>query len=92
MDSNKKYQELRKKTVPGILLERAQNTPDEVACRAKKFGIYQEHTWSQLADRVAICAMGFKKLGLRHGDRFALMGDPCEEYVICELAAEAVGR
>jgi long-chain acyl-CoA synthetase len=91
MDSNKKYQELRKKTVPGILLERAQNTPDEVAYRAKKFGIYQEHTWSQLADRVSICAMGFKNLGLTRGDRFALMGDPCEEYVICELAAEALG-
>ncbi|MGD9043949.1 MAG: AMP-binding protein [Desulfobacterales bacterium] len=91
MDSNKKYQELRKKTVPGILLERAKKTPDQVAYRAKKFGIYQENTWSELADRVAICAMGFKKLGLRHSDRLALMGDPCEAYVICELAAEAVG-
>lgn len=91
MDSNEKYQELRKKTVPGLLLERAITTPDEVAYRAKKFGIYQEHTWSDLADRVACCAMGFKKLGLAHGQRLALMGDPCAEYMICELAGEALG-
>ena len=82
MDSHKKYQELRKKTVPGILLERAKKTPHEVAYRAKKFGIYQEHTWAQLADRVAVCAMGLKELGLAHGKRLALMGDPCEEYMI----------
>ena len=91
MDSNQKYQALRKKTIPGLLLERAKNTPDEIAYRAKKFGIYQEHTWAALADRVASCAMGLNKLGLTHGKRLALMGDPCEEYMICELAAEALG-
>jgi len=91
MDSNKKYQELRTKTIPGILLERAKKTPDEVAYRAKKFGIYREHTWAELAERGASCAMGLKKLGLTHGNRLALMGDPCEEYMICELAAEALG-
>ena len=91
MDSKKKYQELRKKTIPELLLERAEKTPDEVAYRAKKFGIYQEHNWAELADKVASCAMGLKKLGLTHGYRLALMGDPCEEYMICELAAEALG-
>ena len=29
--------------------------------------------------------------GLRRGEHLALMGDPCEEYVICELAAQALG-
>jgi long-chain acyl-CoA synthetase len=91
MDSNKKYQELRKKTIPGLLLERAKKNPDEIAYRAKKFGIYQEYTWAKLADMVARCAMGLENLGLTHGNRLALMGDPCEEYMICELAAEALG-
>ena len=35
--------------------------------------------------------MGLKQLGLKHGDRLALMGDPCEEYMISELAAQALG-
>lgn len=90
MDSARNYQELRKKTVPGNLLERAKNTPHDVAYRAKKLGIYRERTWLQFSQLVANCAMGLIELGLRHGERLALMGDPCEEYVICELAAQAL--
>ena len=91
MKSIQRYEELRNKTIPGLLLERANQTPDDVAYRAKKLGIYQERTWSELSDRVAACAMGLRALGLKRGNRLALMGDPCEEYMICELAAEAVG-
>lgn len=91
MDSVRNYQELRNKTFPGLLLERAKNTPHDVAYRVKKLGIYQERTWLECRDTVATCAMGLRELGLEHGQRLALMGDPCEEYMICELAAEAVG-
>jgi len=91
MNSIEKYEELRNKTVPALLLEKAEQTPNDVAYRAKKLGIYQERTWAELRNRVALCAMGLSELGLKHGDRLALMGDPCEEYMICELAAEAVG-
>ena len=91
IDSEKKYQELRNKTLPGLLFERAGKAPHDVAYRAKKYGIYQDRTWSEFKEIVAACALGFKDLGLGHGDRLALMGDPCEEYVICELAAEALG-
>lgn len=91
MNSVEKYSELRNKTVPGLLLERAAQTPEDVAYRVKKLGIYQERTWSEFAGTVARCAMGFKGLGLVAGDRLALMGDPCEEYVICELAAQSLG-
>ena len=91
METTQKYQDLRNKTVPGLLLERAKSTSHDVAYRAKKLGIYQERTWLECRDTVASCAMGLRELGLEHGERLALMGDPCEEYTICELAAEAVG-
>ena len=91
MTSIKKYQELRSKTVPGLLLERVKNTPNDVAYRAKKLGIYQERTWQAFGRQVAYCALGLQALGLKHGDRLVLMGDPCEEYAICELAAQALG-
>jgi long-chain acyl-CoA synthetase len=91
MTSTERYQELRRKTVPEIFLERVQNTPDEVAYRAKKLGIYQERTWRTFGREVAACALGLRTLGLKRGDRLALMGDPCEEYAICELAAQSLG-
>jgi len=91
MDSNKKYRELQEKTIPGMLLERAATCPNDVAYRAKKFGFYQERTWLQFKELVAACALGLKQLGLNRGDRLALMGDPCEAYAICELAALSLG-
>jgi long-chain acyl-CoA synthetase len=91
MDNAQKQQELRNKTVPGLFLERVRKAPNEVAYRTKKLGIYKERTWLDFQMVVARCAMGFAQLGLKHGDRVALMGDPCEEYTICELAAQALG-
>jgi len=85
------YEELRKKTLPGLLLERAGRTPNDVAYRAKKRGIYKERTWGEFKEKVARCTLGLRELGLKRGDRLALMGDPREEYVICELAALALG-
>ena len=91
MNSLAKYEELRHKTVPELLFERARTTPDEIAYRAKKLGIYQERTWAQLAEWVSCCALALRERGLARGQRLALMGDPCEEYVICELAAQVLG-
>ena len=91
MGSIQIYEALRKKTIPGLLLERAKQTPGDVAYRAKKLGLYQERTWREFAERVSSLALGLKGLGLKRGERLALMGDPCEEYVNVELAAQALG-
>ena len=91
MDPFPKCEELRNKTVPGLFLERMKKTPEEVAFRSKKLGIYKERTWSNFHQMVAGCAMGLMELGLRRSEHLALMGDPCEEYVICELAAQTLG-
>ncbi len=91
MSDTERYEELRGQTVPGLLLERTKRTPGDVAYRAKKLGIYKDRTWKTFEQKVANCAMGLKALGLNGGDRLALMGDPCEEYAICELAAQSLG-
>src|SRR5262249_56348280 len=40
---------------------------------------------------VARAARAFAALGLRRGDRVAIMGDACEEWVISDLAAQSLG-
>ncbi len=82
---------LRHKTAPGLLLEHARARPDAVAFRSKHFGIYRERTWRKYAEMVAGTARAFAGLGLGTGDRIAIMGDPCEEWVICDLAAQSLG-
>ena len=82
---------LRRKTVPGVLAERARRAPDQVAYRAKKLGLYRERTWREYAALVGRVADGLAKLGLARGERVAIIGDACEEWMLADLAAQALG-
>jgi long-chain acyl-CoA synthetase len=82
---------LRGKTAPGLLAEHARSKPDAVAFRSKHRGLYRERTWRDYATLVGRCALGLRALGLAKGERVAIMGDACEEWMICDLAAQALG-
>src|SRR5262249_32040559 len=82
---------LRRKTAPLLLCERARTMPDAVAFRAKHLGLYRERRWRDYAALVARAARAFAGLGLAHGERVAIMGDACEEWPICDLAAQSLG-
>ena len=74
-----------------LLATRARTDPRGIAYRAKRLGLYREVSWRQHADNVARCALGWVKLGLQPGERVAIMGDACEEWVIADLGAQAAG-
>ena len=78
-------------TAPALLAERARREPRGVAFRSKHLGLYRERTWSDYCDLVARCALGLGELGLERGSRLAIMGDPCEEWLICDMASQAAG-
>jgi long-chain acyl-CoA synthetase len=82
---------LRRTTAPHLLCERARTIPDSVAFRSKHFGIYRERRWRDYAALVAQAACALKSLGIVHGDAVAIMGDVCEEWMICDLAAQSLG-
>jgi long-chain acyl-CoA synthetase len=79
------------KSVPQLFLERAAARPDQVALRYKDFGLYQEKTWRQYRDDVEAFALGLISLGIEPGDRIAIMGDPCYEYFVADMAGLCVG-
>ncbi len=82
---------LSAKTAPQLLVERARASPGAVAYRAKHLGLYRERTWRDYAALVGRVAAGLAKLGLGRGERVAIMGDPCEEWFLCDLGAQALG-
>src|SRR2546426_7411955 len=83
---------LRASTLPGLLVERARARPDRVAFRSKELGIWRETTWRQLAERVAALAGGFaREYGIARGETVAIIGNPCPEWMIADLAAQALG-
>lgn len=74
-----------------LLAARAAREPQGVAYRAKRLGLYEERSWSDYAARVAACAHGLRAMGLRPGERVAIMGDTCEEWILADLGAQAAG-
>ena len=65
--------------------------PNSTAFRSKHLGLYGARSWRDYATLVARAARAFAALGLRQGNRVAIMGDACEEWVICDLAAQSLG-
>ena len=86
------FEALRASTIPGLLVERAATRPRRVAFRSKELGIWRETTWRALADRVAALALGFAgEYRLGRGETVAIVGNPCPEWTIADLAAQALG-
>lgn len=82
---------LRRSTAPHLLCKRARLIPDSVAFRSKHFGIYRERSWGDYAMLVARAARALQRFDIIRGERVAIMGDVCEEWMICDLAAQSLG-
>src|SRR5215467_7908694 len=82
---------LRRSTALYLLCERARLTPESIAFRSKHLGIYRERSWRDYALLVARAARALQSFGIVRGERVAIMGDVCEEWMICDLAAQSLG-
>ena len=86
------FSALRASTLPGLLVDQTQTRPDRVAYRAKELGVWRETTWRQYAERVAAVAVGFvSEYRVARGETVAIIGTPCPEWAIADLAAQALG-
>jgi long-chain acyl-CoA synthetase len=86
------FETLRGGTIPGLLVRRARTVPRRVAFRAKELGVYRETTWAQLTARVAAVAHGLgSRFGVARGGAVAIIGNPCPEWTIADLAAQSLG-
>lgn len=78
-------------TIPKLFLRKAHEYGDKVALREKEFGVWHPTTWREYLERVRAIALGMYALGLRRGDKVALIGDNRPEGLFCEMAALCVG-
>lgn len=86
-----KASDLRNTSAPALLARRARSEPGGIAFRAKHLGLYRERTWQEYAGLVARTAQGLRRLGLGRGERIAIMGDACEEWLFADLGAQSLG-
>ena len=79
-------------TLPKLLVEQARRLgAGKVALREKEFGIWQSFTWADYLRRVREFSLGLVALGLKRGDKVAIVGDNRPEWVFAELAALCAG-
>jgi long-chain acyl-CoA synthetase len=83
--------DLTSQSLPGLLFRRAREEPHAVAFRDKYLGVYQGYTWAEYARLVEEVGLGLVELGVKSGDRVAIMGDACAEWVLSDMAVMAVG-
>jgi long-chain acyl-CoA synthetase len=78
----------RELTIPKLFCQQAKRYgKDRVAMREKEFGIWRPITWQDYFETVKYIALGLIQLGLKEGDKVAMIGDNRPEGLMAEMAA-----
>ena len=79
-------------TIPQVFVAKAQRYGSgKVALREKAYGIWQEITWLQYDEHVCALCLGLVQLGLKRGDKVAVICGNRPEWLYLELAAQSAG-
>ena len=78
-------------TVPKLLLRNVERHGTLPAMREKAFGIWQTWTWIDVFEEVRALSIGLQKLGLKHGDTVAIIGDNRPRLYWTFCAAQSLG-
>jgi long-chain acyl-CoA synthetase len=79
------------RTVPVRVREWAERSPDEVALRDKRFGVWQEITWASYWEQVELVAHALMSLGLEPGDRVGVHSENRPEWLFADVGTVAAG-
>jgi len=75
--------------VPELLRARAADTG--LAQRVKRFGLWQRITWAEYVADVNALAAEYVALGLRPGDRVAILSENRPEWTVADMATQTAG-
>ena len=78
-------------TFPKLLQSHVKLRPDQDAIREKALGIWQSWTWAEAAIEIRALACGLASLGLKRGDKLAIIGDNRPRLYWGMTAAQALG-
>jgi long-chain acyl-CoA synthetase len=78
-------------TLPQMLRLQAQRSPERIAVRQKRFGVWQPTTWRRYFERAGDVGLGFAALGLERGGHMAVLSENRIEWVLAQLGAGAIG-
>ena len=80
-----------KYTIPQLLRWRVKETGSKVAVREKDFGFWNNYTWNDYYEYVKKIALGLEKVGVKKGDKLALIGDNIPQMLFMAIGAQSIG-
>ncbi len=78
-------------TIPQLLRWRVQSTGDKIALREKDFGFWNTYSWNEYYAFVRKTALGLEKIGLKKGEKLALIGDNIPEMLFIAIGTQSMG-
>jgi long-chain acyl-CoA synthetase len=78
-------------TFPKLLRFQAKTRPGHAASREKIYGIWQSWTWKEVEQNVRDLASGLHVLGVKRGDKVAIIGDNRPRLYWTFVAVQALG-
>jgi long-chain acyl-CoA synthetase len=82
----------RELTIPKLFLRQSKRYGKEkVAMREKEFGVWRPYNWQDYFENVKTVCLGMIRLGLKRGDKVAMMGDNRPEGLWAEMGALCAG-
>ncbi len=77
-------------TLSKNFLLRVRELGGKVAQRKKRYGIWQEYSWSDVYEHVVNFGLGLRQLGLQRGDTLVIIGENDPEMYWAQIAAHAL--
>jgi long-chain acyl-CoA synthetase len=78
-------------TFPKLLIHNAATRGRRVSMRHKDLGIWQSWTWAEVLDGVRAFSVGLAEIGLKRGDKFAVVGSNRPRLYWAMCAGQALG-
>jgi long-chain acyl-CoA synthetase len=78
-------------TFPKLLQSHVKLRPDQDAIREKALGIWQSWSWAEAAIEIRALACGLASMGLKRGEKLAIIGDNRPRLYWSMTAAQALG-
>ena len=78
-------------TLAQAFQQQAHKYGDRVYLKDKRDKVWRDHSWREIADAVARLRAGLIGLGIKPGDRIAILADNCPQWVIVDQAALGIG-
>ncbi|MCJ7594887.1 MAG: AMP-binding protein, partial [Desulfobacterales bacterium] len=82
---------MTQETTPRIFLETVRKYQNRVALRKKEYGLWRDISWNEYFSLVRTVSCALISMGLKKGDRVAIIGENCPEWVTIDMGIQCAG-